>query len=229
MSTSKKKHKNNYNGNTARTQTFKTKTNNQTKSQTNNQTIKAENSKPEEIKQSTNHQETANKLDNLKPSSTKKMRIGMAILIFFGSTLVVGVVATLLGGKLNEAYTKPPLYAPDWVFPVAWTILYIAIATAAFLANINIHDKKKKTCDGIWYGIHLFFNVLWPLFYFRLNLLVFSAVWLGITAITAIILTYKFYKSHIASGIIFTIYTLWLLYALYLNIAIAMLNVNVVV
>lgn len=149
----------------------------------------------------------------------------IAALCIIGGTIVVGIIATLLGGKMNEAYIPPPAYPPEWVFPVAWSIFYIAIGVAMFLSYVTIKDKKTRLINIIIYSTHLFFNILWTLFYFRLNLLIFSCIWLAFVVISAIVVTYRFYKEHIASGIIFTIYTMWLLYAMYLNLAITIINV----
>lgn len=145
-------------------------------------------------------------------------------LIIVGVTILVGVIATLLGGKMDDSYVKPPAYPPNWVFPVAWSIIYISIAIASYLAYIMVADDKKRRGDVIWYSIHLFFNFMWPLFYFTLGWLIFSCVWLGFVIATAIIVTYRFYRANLTSGIIFTIYTLWLIYALYLSLGITILN-----
>ncbi len=148
----------------------------------------------------------------------------IAALCIIGGTILVGIVATLLGGKMNDAYIPPPAYPPEWVFPVAWSIFYIAIGVAMFLSYVTIKDKKTRLINIIIYSVHLFFNILWTLFYFRLDLLIFSCIWLALVVISAIIVTYRFYKEHIVSGIIFTIYTLWLLYAMYLNLGITIIN-----
>ncbi len=218
----------------------KNQNNNQTKTETIKQT-KTETIKPVQVSKVNSEQKssqqtdkkqtevrtdrvTSNKDVSFAKNASKKVKKGLAALFIIGATLIVGLIATLIGGKLKEGYIKPPAYAPDWLFPIVWTIIYISIGIAAYLAYIAVSDKKKQTEDLICYAVHLFFNMLWPLFYFRLNLLVFSSIWLGLTIITAIIVTYRYYKAYLASGIIFTIYTMWLLYALYLNLGITMLN-----
>lgn len=207
---------------------------NQTITQTKTHTITSTNSdlanKSEQSNKQANenynnkNQKANNQKNNYKGTATTKNRNCIAGLIIIGSTIIVGVIATLLGSNLDDSVMKPPAYAPDWVFPVAWSILYIAIGVAAYLAYVHEPDKKKRKNDLICYGVHLFFNLMWPLFYFTLDLLIFSSIWLVAVVITAIIVTYKYYKTHLAPGIIFTIYTIWLLYALYLNLGIAMLN-----
>ena len=125
---------------------------------------------------------------------------------------------------MRDGRINPPAYPPEWLFPVMWGILYVLIGIASFLVYKVSTDPNKQKCNMIWYGVHLFINMFWPLFYFRLDTLIVSSIWLLFMVITAIVLTYKYYKSNLISGTIFTFYTLWLLYALYLNIAIAMLN-----
>ena len=171
-------------------------------------------------------QEKNNAVQNDKPKTRNdNVRHAIGAIILIGTTLIVGGLASLLGGRMQDGLTKPPAFPPDWLFPVMWSIFYVAIGIAAYLAYFSVKDKKKRTCDLICYGIHLFFNMFWSLFYFRLNMLIFATIWLAFVVITAIILTFRYYKANLASGIIFTAYTLWLLYAMYLALGITILNV----
>ena len=112
---------------------------------------------------------------------------------------------------MRDGRINPPAYPPEWLFPVMWGILYVAIGIASFLVYKISTDPKKQKCNMFWYGIHLFINMFWPLFYFRLDTLIDSSIWLLFMVITAIVLTYKYFKSNLISGTIFTFYTLWLL------------------
>lgn len=171
-------------------------------------------------------QEKNNAVQNDKPKTRNdNVRHAIGAIILIGTTLIVGGLASLLGGRMQDGLTKPPAFPPDWLFPVMWSIFYVAIGIAAYLAYFSVKDKKKRTCDLICYGIHLFFNMFWSLFYFRLNMLIFATIWLAFVVITAIIVTFRYYKANLASGIIFTAYTLWLLYAMYLALGITILNV----
>ena len=166
-------------------------------------------------------------LKNDNKTNSAKNKKGLIAFIIIGSTLLVGGLAAVLGGRMRDGLVKPPAYPPNWVFPVVWTLLYIAIGIAATLSYIWVKDKNKRNGDMICYGVHLFFNLFWTLFYFRLDLLVFSTVWLLLMIITAIITTYRFARSNLASGIIFVIYTAWLIYAMYLSLGITLLNVPI--
>ena len=148
-------------------------------------------------------------------------------LIFIGGTLLLGGIASLLGGKMNgfEGYDMPPATAPQKFFPVAWGIIYIAIGVSTFLMwrDKEIKEKDRKL-NLIFYFIHMFFNILWPLFFFRLDLPIFSVIWLILNIASACIVMYRYFYCNIAAGIIFNIYTLWLIYALYLNLGLVLIN-----
>ena len=148
-------------------------------------------------------------------------------LLFIGGTILLGGIATILGGKMFnfEKYETPPGLVPKMVFPIAWTIIYIAIGVSTFLMwrDKEIKSKDKKI-NLILYFIHMFFNILWPLFFFRLDMPIFACVWLIIMIGTACACMYKYFVCNLPSGIIFNIYTLWLIYALYLNLSLVLIN-----
>lgn len=148
-------------------------------------------------------------------------------LLFIGGTLVLAGLATLLGGEMFnfKNYTMPLGVVPKLVFPIMWAVIYVAIGVSTFLMwrDKEIKSKDRKI-NLIVYFVHMFFNVLWPLFFFRLNLPIFSAVWLLLVVITALIVTFRYYLANIASGVIFSIYTLWLIYAMYLNLGLVLIN-----
>lgn len=221
-----------------KTNSLNANTNKQTNTETKKETIKlgeiknknqTQNNAEQKTKNEENTQkvqEKNNAVQNDKPKTRNdNVRHAIGAIILIGTTLIVGGLASLLGGRMQDGLTKPPAFPPDWLFPVMWSIFYVAIGVAAYLAYFSVKDKKKRTCDLICYGIHLFFNMFWSLFYFRLNMLIFATIWLAFVVITAIIVTFRYYKANLASGIIFTAYTLWLLYAMYLALGITILNV----
>ncbi len=145
---------------------------------------------------------------------------------FVLGTLALGGIATLLGWPMFKwgTYATPPAMAPNWLFPVMWTIIYITIGVATFCMW---RDKQITSADrkfNLWlYFIHMAFNITWPLFFFRLGMPIVACVWLAIIIVLALITTWRYFVANIASGIIFCIYVMWLIYAFYLNIAICML------
>ncbi len=148
-------------------------------------------------------------------------------LLFILGTIALGGLATLLGGKMFNfgGYKTPPATAPKVLFPIMWSLIYIAIGVSTFLMwrdkEIKSHDRKLNL---LFYFIHMFFNILWPLFFFRLNLPIVSAIWLFFTVISACIVMYRYFVCNLPAGIIFNLYTLWLIYAMYINLGLVLIN-----
>lgn len=169
------------------------------------------------------------KLDDSKNPSQKQSPNHvwwLDALYFIVGTLALGGIATLLGWPMFvwDNYPKPTLMAPDWLFSVAWTIIYIAIGVATFCMWRDKQLTSKDRKINLWlYFIHMAFNITWPLFFFRLGLPIVACVWLGIILILALITTWRYFVANIVSGIIFCIYVVWLIYAFYLNISICLL------
>ena len=142
--------------------------------------------------------------------------------------IVCGLIAKLLGGNMKhfETHTLPPMTAPTWVFPIAWGILYPLIGIAGFMAfTSRPQTPQTRKWDIIWFAINLVLNIIWPLFFYRLDLLILSTIICGLVLISASIVCYRFYYRSLISGALYTIYTIWLLYAFYLNLSICLLNV----
>ncbi len=97
---------------------------------------------------------------------------------------VGGLSALIAGDSMAKfgAFNQPPLSPPAWLFPVAWTILYILMGVACFLVWIHPTDKqitaKEKTIFFVVYGVQLFFNFFWSIFFFNLGWHWFAFVWL---------------------------------------------------
>lgn len=148
-------------------------------------------------------------------------------IIIIGGVLLAGGLATLLGGQMFNfrAHTLPQGVVPKIVFPIAWAAIYIMLGVSAFLAFLSPNQNAQtRRGDIIWFSINLFFNIMWPLFFFRLDSLIISTIICGIVLVTAIITNYRFYYRNLAAGILYSIYTLWLMYAFYLNLGICLLN-----
>ena len=139
-------------------------------------------------------------------------------------TGVLGSVFMIIGKVDYENLVKPPLSPNKIVFPIAWTILYIVIAISAFLYDKKVDNKEDKIKGLIIYYIGLFFNAFWTLFYFTLDMKVFSSIWLGTLYVISASNYVIFSRKNKISGYLFLPYLVWLLFALYLNIGTAILN-----
>ena len=99
---------------------------------------------------------------------TKKFSWG-AFAFFVGTAVLAGGLGALLGGDFSvvQALIPPPLAPPAWLFFPVWTVLYVAMGIAAYLVwktgDVDRADSLRV------YFLQLAINVLWPLFFFRLE------------------------------------------------------------
>lgn len=185
------------------------------------------NNKNQSEKTQNNTQNNKNNNKNAKNTNNYIHKWWIDALIFIGGTILLGGLATLLGGKMFnfQNYEMPPATVPKILFPIFWAIIYLSIGISTFLMwrDKDIKENSRKI-NLILFIIHMVFNILWPLFFFKLDLAIFSAVWLGLTVISALVVMYRYFITNIPAGIIFIIYTLWLMYAMYLNLGLVLIN-----
>jgi len=148
------------------------------------------------------------------------------LLICLAIPLAVGGLSALLSGGMDTYKTlqQPPLAPPGWVFPVAWTILYLLMGYASYRVLTSGGDKEQIQKALTLYGIQLFLNFIWSPVFFGLQwrLLAFFillAMWVFIY------LTIRaFSKIDEPAGDLLLPYILWVSFAGYLNLGVYLLN-----
>ncbi len=139
--------------------------------------------------------------------------------------LAVGGLAALLTAPAMGIYSKivlPPLAPPSILFPIVWTILYV-------LMGISSYRIYKSCCAGrenalTVYAVSLIVNFLWPVLFFLAEAYVVAFICI-ILLDASVILTLWYYKK--CDNVAFYLqipYLVWVLFATYLNLAIAILN-----
>ena len=117
---------------------------------------------------------------------------------------------------------KPPLSPPAWVFPVAWTILYVLMGIASYI--IWQSKDKGRYLALKFYSAQLFFNFFWSYIFFNLQNYLFAFVWIIILWLLIIVTTVLFYRINKTAGYLFIPYLVWVTFAAYLNLAIYLIN-----
>ncbi len=113
--------------------------------------------------------------------------------------------------------TRPSITPPNYVFPIAWNILYFMIALSLYFAWVNLVDKKDKATIIFVFGINFVINILWSWLYFSRTdpLAAFVgliSLWLSI--VLMIMITRKINK---VSAYLLIPYILWVSFAGVLN------------
>lgn len=145
--------------------------------------------------------------------------------------LAMVFVAAALGGyatgtSVNDWYphlAKPAWTPPDWIFGPVWTVLYGAMAIAAWLVWRRGGFAITSTALALFI-IQLVLNTAWSAIFFGMQrpdlaALEIVALWLAILA-TII----AFWRHSRLASLLLVPYLLWVSYASVLNMAIAFLN-----
>ena len=134
----------------------------------------------------------------------------------------IGYIATSSG--TYKDMVKPPLSPPSWIFPVAWSILYILMGIALYLILVSPISKEERSKIKAVFASQLILNLLWSIIFFSFKAF-YAAVLCLAALIGFIIKTYiEFKKYDVRSSNLLIPYILWCIFALYLNIGIAILN-----
>ncbi|MCH5304273.1 MAG: tryptophan-rich sensory protein [Ruminococcus sp.] len=133
-----------------------------------------------------------------------------------------GIVGFFISGFMDyDELIQPVLAPPGWLFPVAWTILYILMGVSYGI----LKDKMlaNSSISGIYY-VQLFVNLLWPIIFFVFKWRLLAFIWIVVLDILVIIMTTRFYSKNKVSGLLQLPYVAWILFATYLNLGIYILN-----
>lgn len=164
-------------------------------------------------------------LDNSEKQIIWNTRTVFTMIICITIPLLVGAISSFLTKDAMISFNsmnKPPLAPPAWLFPVAWTILYILMGIASFIMFESADESRY--IGLVIYVIQLTMNFVWSLIFFRLDAYVFAAVWLALMIIMIIVLIANTSKYSTAAMIMLIPYLAWCCFAMYLNVGIAMIN-----
>ncbi len=145
----------------------------------------------------------------------------LLFLVFLGASAAAGSTGmTFPTGPWYLALRKPGWTPPNWLFPIAWTLLYIIIAIAA--ARVALLPGNAFGM-GFW-ALQIALNAIWtPVFFgkHRLGggLVIITLLWLAVLATTL-----AFFALDRVAGALFVPYLVWVSYASALNFTIWRMN-----
>lgn len=126
-------------------------------------------------------------------------------------------------GEWYEGLARSPLTPPGWVFPIAWSALYLTMGLALFL----FVDRARRGHRGLGVGLfaaQLVLNGAWSWLFFGLHrpglaLLDIIGLWGLIVATLA-----AFGRERRAAAVLLVPYLAWVTFAAHLNLEIWRLN-----
>lgn len=145
--------------------------------------------------------------------------------------------AMAIGGYYNnfgieswyDGLTKPTATPKNEVFPIVWTILYVMIGTAFYLALTSERSENRQNRLNGWFIGMLFLHIVWSYAFFYVGHLGMAlAIVIAIDILSYMILM-EFWAASKTAALLFAPYFAWILFATYLNAAFINLNSYVVV
>lgn len=149
------------------------------------------------------------------------------LLLHLAIPLGVGGLSALLTRESMQSFSQlnqPPLSPPPWLFGVVWTVLYLLMGFAAYRISVSGAPAGEKKQFWYLYTATLFFNFFWSLIFFNLGAYIFAFSWLVVLWVLIL------WMVRTARGIdpvafwCLVPYLLWVSFAGYLNLGIALLN-----
>lgn len=153
---------------------------------------------------------------------------GLDVSLSLAGFCVITFIAAMSGGYFRPGQwyrelTKPSWNPPDFLFPIAWMVLYAMMAFAAWLVWREAGWPGSAVALGLWVA-QLVFNALWSYFFFGMKridyaLVDVAALWLAIVSTIA-----AFWPISQAAAYFMLPYLAWVSFAAFLNLTILRLN-----
>ena len=150
--------------------------------------------------------------------------------------LLTAVVICLLAAVIGSIFTvssiptwyaalnKPSFNPPNWVFSPVWTILFILMGIAAYLVWEKGWERKEVKAALIMFGLQLIFNVGWSGLFFALHvpwIAYYEMIVLWLLILATVVMFWRISKT--AAWLLIP-YLLWVGFASFLNLGVALLN-----
>ena len=164
----------------------------------------------------------------MKAEKTSKIRV-FPLLIAVLIPILVGLSSAYLTGDdmtVYETMNRPALAPPGWVFPVAWTVLYIMMGLASYFVFVSETDAETKKKALVLYGVQLLMNFCWSTLFFTFSRYLIALIWLLGMWLVILICMIRFYRIHRAAGLMMTALFLWTTFAAYLNLACYIMSIT---
>lgn len=148
----------------------------------------------------------------------------LVFLIFFAACLGAGATGAIFPpGEWYRGLKKPSWTPPNWVFPVAWTTIYLLMSFAA--ARVAVMPGAAFAM-AFW-AAQIAFNTLWTPVFFGLRRLRGALIVMGFLWGAVFGCTVAMWGLDTWAGLAMLPYLAWVTVAAMLNLSVARLNPDV--
>jgi benzodiazapine receptor len=162
----------------------------------------------------------------MTPSSDKRLDLAVLAGLLALSLAVAGVSAAATIQNVETWYAalaKPPFNPPNWLFGPVWSLLYIAMAIAAW----RVWRTRGEAPAGMplsLYAVQMTLNFAWSLLFFGAHRIGVAMIDILSLIVLLAATTAVFWKRDAAAGLLMAPYLAWVSFAAILNVAIWRLN-----
>ena len=141
--------------------------------------------------------------------------------IFLAAAFGAGTTGAMFPtGEWYKSLNKPDWVPPNWVFPLAWTTIYLLIA----FAGARVAGEPGSAYAMAFWGLQIAWNTLWtPVFFgkraLRQSLPIMAMLWISVLGCLV-----THWQVDIWAGLAFVPYLVWVTIAAALNLAMVRLN-----
>jgi tryptophan-rich sensory protein len=118
---------------------------------------------------------------------------------------------------------KPALNPPGWVFPIAWTALYVMMGLALAMI-LNARGSRYRGLAIALFAVQMLLNLAWTPIFFGAHLVLAALLVLVAMFVVALVTTLVFGRIRTAAAWLMVPYLAWLCFAGCLNWGIMQLN-----
>ncbi|MCP1198401.1 TspO/MBR family protein [Notoacmeibacter sp. MSK16QG-6] len=140
------------------------------------------------------------------------------LLVTLGGGLLIGSQTDT--GSWYQSLNKPSFTPPNWLFPLAWTILYVLIAIAGARTFMRAPTGAAMT---IWV-VALILNFAWTPVFFMAHRPSLALIVIGLLLVAIIAFIVVSWVPDRVAALLFAPYAIWVGYATALNATIASNN-----
>ncbi|PRX27891.1 TspO/MBR related protein [Paraburkholderia sp. BL18I3N2] len=149
------------------------------------------------------------------------MRRWPSLVVFLVLAFAAAFVASrFLPDAWYVALQKPAFNPPDWVFPPAWSMLYVLMAIAAW----RVWKRDGLSAAIVLWLVQLLFNAAWMWLFFGLHRPDAALADILILLILIVALAFAFWRRDRWAGGLLMPYVAWVAFAAVLNHALWQLN-----
>jgi len=146
----------------------------------------------------------------------------MSLLVILGFALAVGAAASTGAmyppGAWYDGLVKPSWTPPNWLFPLAWTLLYAMLVYVAW--RLTRLPMELAAAPLAMWAAQMSLNAIWTPVFMGLHKLGAALAIIGLLWVAVALLLVLAFRSDWLSGVLLIPYLIWVSYAGALNAAI---------